>query len=274
MYAEKLSQRIGRTIIVENKSGAGGNIGASFVAKAAPDGMTWLYTIDSVLTVNPHLYASQGFNAEKDLIPAARIGHNLLVLAVNTKKVPAKTFAELVDFGKTNDLNFASAGIGSPGHLAFEYLRLATGLRAVHVPYRGAAPALTDIASGAVEAGFVTGGVIIPHVATGVLRPLATSGARRSTLLPDVPTADEAGIKGFEARFGNYILSPAATDQKIGDFMASHIAQIIQMPDVKERMMTLATEPVFGNQADSIALIASDREKWGKVIAASKVKFE
>ena len=144
----------------------------------------------------------------------------------------------------------------------------------MHVPYRGAAPALTDIASGAVEAGFVTGGVIIPHVATGVLRPLATSGARRSTLLPDVPTADEAGIKGFEARFGNYILSPAATDQKIRDFMASHIAQIIQMPDVKERMMTLATEPVFGNQADSIALIASDREKWGKVIAASKVKFE
>lgn len=274
MYAEKLGQRIGRTIIVENKSGAGGNIGASFVAKAMPDGMTWLYTIDSVLTVNPHLYASQGFNAEKDLIPAARIGNNLLVLAVNAKKVPSKTFAELVEFGKTNDLNFASAGIGSPGHLAFEYLRLATGLRAVHVPYRGAAPALTDIASGAVEAGFVTGGVIIPHVATGVLRPLATSGAQRSALLPDVPTADEAGIKGFEARFGNYILSPAATDQKIRDFMAGHIAQIIQMPDVKERMMTLATEPVFGNQADSIALIASDREKWGKVIAASKVKVE
>jgi tripartite-type tricarboxylate transporter receptor subunit TctC len=274
LYAERLSPRIGRTIIVENKSGAGGNIGAAFVAKAAPDGLTWLYTIDSVLTVNPHLYASQGFVPDKDLIPAARIGHNLLVLAVNAKKVPAKTFAELVTFGKTNDLNFASAGIGSPGHLAFEYLRLTTGLRAVHVPYRGAAPALTDIASGAVEAGFVTGGVIIPHVATGVLRPLATSGSERSAQLPDVPTADEAGIKGFEARFGNYILSPGGTDQKIRDFMARHIAQIIQQSDVKERMMTLATEPVFGDQADSIARIAADREKWGKVIAAAKLKVE
>ena len=274
MFGERLGVRINRSIVVENKAGAGGNIGASYVARAKPDGLTWLYTIDSVLTVNPHIYDAQGFDPQKDLIPAGRIGHNLLVLGVNTRNVPSKTFAELLELSKKRPISFASAGIGAPGHLAFEYLRLATGLKGDHVPYRGAAPALQDLIGGSVDAAFVTGGVILPHTASGALRALATSGAERSSQLPDVPTADEAGIRGFEARFGNYLMISAGSDPEIRKFMAHHVSEIMKDPDVKIKMLSLATEPVFGDEADSISRIAADREKWGKVIAASGVKAQ
>ena len=272
MMAERIGQRLGRTIIVENRTGAGGNIGAAYVAKAAPDGLTWLYTIDSVLTVNPHLYASQGFDAAKDLIPAARVGVNTLALVVNVGRVDVKTFGELLALSKTRELNFASAGIGAPGHLAFEYLRMETGIRGAHVPYRGAAPAMQDIVSGAVEAGFVTAGASLPHIQTGVLRALAVSSLERAPQLPGVPTADEAGVKGFEARFGNYLLAPSKSDPKIRAMMAGHVAEIMKNKDVQDRLMALATDPVFADEAESVARIAADREKWGKVVKASGMK--
>lgn len=272
MMAERIGQRLGRTIIVENRTGAGGNIGAAYVAKAAPDGLTWLYTIDSVLTVNPHLYASQGFDAAKDLIPAARVGVNTLALVVNVGRVDVKTFAELLALSKTRELNFASAGIGAPGHLAFEYLRMETGIRGAHVPYRGAAPAMQDIVGGAVEAGFVTAGASLPHIQTGVLRALAVSSLERAPQLPNVPTANEAGVKGFEAQFGNYLLAPSKSDPKLRAIMGGHVAEIMKNKDVQDRLMALATDPVFANEAESIARIAADREKWGKVVKAAGMK--
>jgi tripartite-type tricarboxylate transporter receptor subunit TctC len=272
LMAERIGQRLGRTIIVENRTGAGGNIGAAYVAKAAPDGLTWLYTIDSVLTVNPHLYASQGFDAAKDLIPAARVGINTLALVVNVRRTDAKSFAELLAASKKNELSFASAGIGSPGHLAFEYLRMATGIRGVHVPYRGAAPAMQDIVSGVVDAGFVTAGASLPHIESGVLRALAVSNANRSAQLPNVPTAQQAGITGFEAGFGNYLLAPAKSDPKIRAMIASHVKDIMQDPNVQKRLVALATEPVFADEAASVAAIAADREKWGQVVKAAGVK--
>lgn len=273
MTAERVGQRLGRTIIVENRAGAGGNIGAAHVAKAAPDGLTWLYTIDSVLTVNPHLYASQGFDPAKDLAPAARIGLNTLALVVNVRRSDAKTFADLLLESKKRELSFASAGIGAPGHLAFEYLRMVTGIAGVHVPYRGAAPAMQDIVSGVVDAGFVTAGASLPHIQSGALRALAVSGVDRAIQLPDVPTAQEAGIKDFEARFGNYLLAPANTNPQIRAAMASHVAEVMKDKDMQARLINLATDPVFAGEADSIALIAADREKWGKVVKAAGVKI-
>ncbi|MBX9759798.1 MAG: tripartite tricarboxylate transporter substrate binding protein [Beijerinckiaceae bacterium] len=272
MMAERIGQRLGRTIIVENRTGAGGNIGAAYVAKAAPDGLTWLYTIDSVLTVNPHLYASQGFDAAKDLIPAARVGVNTLALVVNVSRVDVKTFGELLALSKTRELNFASAGIGAPGHLAFEYLRMETGIRGAHVPYRGAAPAMQDIVGGAVEAGFVTAGASLPHIQTGVLRALAVSSLERAPQLPNVPTADEAGVKGFEARFGNYLLAPSKSDPKMRAVMGGHVEEVMKNKDVQDRLMALATDPVFADEKTSIERIAADREKWGKVVKASGMK--
>ncbi len=272
MIAERLGQRLGRTIIVENRTGAGGNIGAAYVAKAAPDGLTWLYTIDSVLTVNPHLYASQGFDVAKDLAPAARVGVNTLALVVNVRRSDAKTFAELLAASKKNELNFASAGIGSPGHIAFEYLRMATGIKGVHVPYRGAAPAMQDIVSGVVDAGFVTAGASLPHIESGVLRALAVSNANRSAQLPGVPTAQQAGITGFEAGFANYLLAPARSDPKMRAMIGGHVKEIMQDKDVQARLISLATEPTFADEVESVARIASDREKWGQIVKAAGVK--
>jgi tripartite-type tricarboxylate transporter receptor subunit TctC len=274
VFGERLSSRMGRNVIIENKAGAGGNIGAAYVAKSKPDGLTWLYTIDSVITVNPHIYNSQGFDAEKDLLPAARTGHNFNILAVNAKRVDAKTFADLLALSKTRSLSFASAGIGSPGHLAYEYLRIATGMKGEHVPYRGAAPALQDLVAGVVDAAFVTAGAIMPHVESGALRPLATSTGERASQMPNLPTAEEAGIKGFEARFGNYMMSPAGVDPAIRSFMAEQLREIMKDPEVQKRMIIQGSEPVFGDEKDSIARIAADRAKWGQVMKAAGVKAE
>jgi tripartite-type tricarboxylate transporter receptor subunit TctC len=274
VFGERLSSRMGRNVIIENKAGAGGNIGAAYVAKSKPDGLTWLYTIDSVITVNPHIYNSQGFDAEKDLLPAARTGHNFNILAVNAKRVDAKTFADLLALSKTRSLSFASAGIGSPGHLAYEYLRIATGMKGEHVPYRGAAPALQDLVAGVVDAAFVTAGAIMPHVESGALRALATSTGERASQMPNVPTAEEAGIKGFEARFGNYMMSPAGVDPAIRAFMGEQLREIMKDPDVQKRMIIQGSEPVFGDEKDSIARIAADRAKWGQVMKTAGVKAE
>lgn len=274
VFGERLSSRMGRNVIIENKAGAGGNIGAAYVAKSKPDGLTWLYTINSVITVNPHIYNSQGFDAEKDLLPAARTGHNFNILAVNAKRVDAKTFADLLALSKTRSLSFASAGIGSPGHLAYEYLRIATGMKGEHVPYRGAAPALQDLVAGVVDAAFVTAGAIMPHVESGALRALATSTGERASQMPNVPTAEEAGIKGFEARFGNYMISPAGVDPAIRAFMGEQLREIMKDPDVQKRMIIQGSEPVFGDEKDSIARIAADRAKWGQVMKTAGVKAE
>lgn len=274
IFGERLSSRMGRSVVIENKAGAGGNIGANYVAKSKPDGLTWLYTIDSVLTVNPHIYASQGFDAEKDLIPVARTGHNFNILAVNAKRVEAKNFSELLELSKIRSLSFGSAGIGSPGHLAYEYLRIATGMKGEHVPYRGAAPALQDLVAGVIDAAFVTAGAILPHVESGTLSALATSTNERATQIPNVPTAEEAGIKGFEARIANYMMSPAGTNPKIRSFMAEQLREIMKEPDVQKRMIIQGSEPVFDDEKDSIARIAADRLKWGMVMKAAGVKAE
>jgi tripartite-type tricarboxylate transporter receptor subunit TctC len=272
LYGERLSGRIARNVVVENKAGAAGNIGAAQVAKAKPDGLTWLYTIDTVLTVNPHLYASQGFDPRSDLVPVARLGYNLLILAVNANKVPSRTFAELLAYSKTTPLNFGSAGIGSPGHVAFEYLKQRTGINGTHVPYRGANPVLTDLLAGNIEAAFITAGATLPQIRAGVLRGLATSAADRVAQAPDIPTAEEAGIKGFEARFGNYLLAPAGTPPDILQFVSAQLAAIIAMPDVRERLQALSTEPIFGGADDAQKLLAQDREKWGRLVAAAGMK--
>ncbi len=269
LFAERLSSRINRKVIVVNKAGAGSNIGASYVAKAKPDGLTWLYTIDSVVTVNPHIYASQGLNPEIDLIAVARTGHNFNILGVNTKRIQAKSFEELLALSQTRPLSFASAGIGSPGHLAYEYLRPVTGMKGEHVSYRGAAPALQDLGAGFVDAAFVTAGAIMPHIGSGVIRPLATSTSECATQVPNVPTADEAGIKGFEARFANYLISPVGVDITMRQFMAWHLNEIMKDPDMQKYMLSLGNEPIFAGEDDAISRINSDREKWGNVIKAA-----
>jgi len=272
LIAQKLSPRIDRTVVVDNKPGAGGNIGAAYVAKAKPDGLTWLYTIDTVLTVNPHIYASQGFDPVKSFVPAGRFGHNLLILAVNAAKVPAKTFADLLAFSRKSPVNFGSAGVGSPGHLAFESLRMRTGINGNHIPYRGANPVMNDLVAGNIEAAFITAGALLPYIEKGDLRGLATSANARIPAIPTIPSADEAGIKGFELRVGNYLLAPAGTDAKLVEEIGSHLKAIIEMPDVRERLATLSVEPVFTGPEEAAQRLVDDRKKMGEITAAVGMK--
>jgi tripartite-type tricarboxylate transporter receptor subunit TctC len=272
MIALKMGPRVERTVVVENKPGAGGNIGAASVAKAKPDGLTWLYTIDTVLTVNPHIYATQGFDPKTAFIPAGRFGHNLLILAVNARKVPARTFAELLAYSKQTPISFGSAGIGSPGHVAFEYLKMRTGVNGNHVPYRGANPAMNDLVAGVIDAAFITAGALLPQIENGALRGLATSASSRVPSIPDIPTADEAGIKGFEMRVGNYLLAPAGTNAVIVEYVSQQLKAIMEMPDMRSRLSDLSIEPIFGSPKEAQERLVADRERWGEVAAAVGIK--
>lgn len=272
ILAEHLGSRIGRTVIVENKPGAAGNIGAAAVAGSPPNGSTWLFTVDSVVTINPHLTKIPGFDAVTGLVPAARVGGISLILAVNAKRVPSKSFAELLTYSKATSLNFGSAGIGSPGHLAFEYLKMKTGISGAHVPYRGAAPVMNDLLAGQIEAAFVVGGALLEQIKAGSLRALAISSKTRSSQLPDLPTAMEAGVEGFEATFSNYLFAPAATPPQVIEFMATQINDFLARPDVRQRLEALFMDPNFSGPADSQAQIIRDREKWRLVVEATGMK--
>lgn len=275
VLAAKLGERLGRTFIVENKAGAGGNLGAAFVAKAPADGSTWLYSTDSVFTTNPWMYASQGFDPVKDIAPVARVEDVLLLLAINPQKAPAANFAELVALSKSRALTFGSAGIGSPGHLALEYLKSVSDLNASHVPYRGAALAMQDLLGGQIDAAFIVAGVLIPHVKSGALRALAVSANTRVSAMPETPTAAEAGIRDFDARFSNLMLAPAGTPANIRDFMARNIAAVLALPDVRERLATMAEEPVANpGEREATEWLARERERWGRVIKTAGIKAE
>jgi tripartite-type tricarboxylate transporter receptor subunit TctC len=268
---QQLSKRIDRTVLIENKTGAGGNIGAAAIAKATPDGLNWLFTVDSVFTSNPHVYRAQGFDPDKDLVPVSGVGWVVLLLAVNAKKVPAKTWQELVEYSKASRVNCGSGGIGSPGHLAVAYLQLVSALQCTHVPYRGAAPVMQDLLRGNVEAAFVTSGALIPHVKSGVLRALAVSTNERVRALPNVPGAAEAGIKDFDARFATMIFTQPNVPAQIRQYVGGHVREIVKSPELHVIFDAMSIEPypINGNQAQ--ALIAKERERWGRVINASGV---
>jgi tripartite-type tricarboxylate transporter receptor subunit TctC len=272
VVAEKLGARLERTVVIENKGGAGGNIGAAAAARAEPNGLTWLFTIDSVLTVNPHLYASQGFDAQKDLVPVSVVGQFTLMLAVNAK-IPARTWPELVAFSRTRSLNFGSAGFGTPPHLAFEYLKSVSKLDAAHVPFRGAAPAMTELLAGNVDASFLVAGAVLDHVRSGALHALAVSSPKRLPSMPDVPTAIEAGIPDFEAQFANLLLVPARTPDAVRRHLATEVARALQLPDVRARFATLATEPLGESGQDAVARIAREHARWGKVVKDAGIKL-
>lgn len=268
VLASELGPRLSRTIVVENRPGAAGNIGAAAVAKAAPDGATWLFTVDSVFTVNPLIYKSQGFDPDQDLAPIAQVGRVVLMLAVNSK-VPATTWSELLELGKNAELNFGSAGIGSPGHLAFEYLKVAAQLRAAHVPFRGAAPVMNELLAGNIQAAFVVSGVLTDHVKGGTLRALAVSSRERIPSFPTVPTAVEAGIKDFEATFSNLLLVSAKAPEAIRISVAKEVEAILKLPQVLQRFEALSTEPSFGSADSAQALIKRERARWAPVVKAS-----
>jgi tripartite-type tricarboxylate transporter receptor subunit TctC len=272
LLGQWLSERLGQPFIIENRPGAGGNIGAETVARASPDGYT-LLLINSSNAINATLYDKLNFNFIADIAPVASIsaGPNVMVL---NPSFPAKTVPEFIAYAKANPgkVNFASSGNGTNLHLAGELFKTMTGVKMVHVPYRGAAPALTDLLGGQVQVMFPSIPASIEYIRDGKLRALAVTTAARSETLPDIPTVGDF-VPGYEASAVNGIGAPKNTPIEIIDKL-KEINAALADPKMKARLADLGGTVLPGTPADFGKLIAEETEKWGKVIRAANIKPE
>jgi len=264
---DKMQPVLKQPLLVDNKPGAAGNLGAAEAARAAPDGYTWLWTTDTLLTVNPHVYPRLGFKPE-DLEPVMRASSFAQTLVCNPA-LGVKTLAEFVrkakERGKDKPLSYASGGAGSPGHLTTELFASAAGIELSHVPYKGPAPAMQDVIGGQVDCGFLAGPTVLPHIRSGRLVGLAISGARRSPLLPEVPTVAESGYPGFDASFSLVLFAPKGMPRPIIDAMSNALAAALKQPDLVERLRQSDQEVVAASPAESAARLAADAKTWGAV---------
>lgn len=269
------AMREGRgAVVVENRPGAGGNIGAAAVARARPDGRTLLAALDTVITVNPHLFREMGFDPLRDLVPVAHLGSFQLVLLVHPAH-PATDLRGFLEGARRSPVFYASGSVGSPGHLAMEHLRQAAGLPAgalEHVPQRGNPEALTAIVSGTVPAGFLAigGGPDLVH--SGRLRALAVSGAQRAAVLPEVPTVMESGLTGFEVRVANLLLAPRGVPEGVVTDWAALAQAAMQGEVARARLPGWGIEPAPGG--DLAAMLSATHAGWGRVVREAGMRLE
>jgi tripartite-type tricarboxylate transporter receptor subunit TctC len=272
--AEKLTASLGQTVIVESKPGAGATLGADYVAKARPDGYTLL--VGAVHhTIASSVYKKLPYDFQKDLAPITQIALVPNVLAVNAG-TPVKNVAELVALLKAQPgkHNYGSNGNGTAQHLIGTQFENMTGTSFSHIPYKGSAPLATDLLGGQITMSFDTVTPVLPHIKAGKLRALAVTTARRSSALPDVPTLEEAGLKGFNIGTWFGVLAPAATPKDIVARLNTEMVKVIQSPEFRKRMDEIGAEPI-GNSADQMAAqIASDTDKFARLVKDAKVTIE
>ena len=268
-----LSQRLGQPFVVENRPGAGGNIGAEVVAHAAPDGYT-LLLINSSNAINAALYADLKFSLIRDIAPIAGLFRGPFVMVVNPS-FPAKSFGDLIAYANAHPgkINMASAGIGSAPHLAGELLKSMAGIDMVHVPYRGVGPALTDLLAGQVQMMFASLPSALGYIRDGKLRPLAVTGTGRWSALPDVPAVAES-LPGYEASAWFVIGAPRNTPAAIVERLNREINAGLADAQMNARLAALGGAVLTGSPADMARLIAEETDKWGKVVRAGHIKAE
>lgn len=268
---QKLTEHFSQPFVVENRPGASGSVGTEVAAKQAPDGYT-LLLIGANHATNSHLYAKLGFDPIRDFeaISLLTEAHNLLVLHPS---VNARNVAELIALARARpgQISYGSAGNGTTGHLAMELLKLSAKIDMVHIPYKGGAPFVNDLLGGQVSLGFENVLSSSPHVATGKLRAIATSGRQRSRALPEVPTVAESGLPGFEVVLWQGLLAPAGTPRPIIERLHEGVSAGMTKPDLRERFAQLNVEPVGGTPAQFATYLQSEFDKWGKVIRAAGI---
>ena len=272
---ERLAPVLGQLIVVENRSGAGGNLGTAAAAHSAPDGYTLVIVHIGTMAINPHLYASPGYDPLTDLAPITRLGVGPQVLAVH-KDAPARSVAELVSLAraKPGELTFVSPGVGTPGHLASSMLMHLTGIQATHVPYKGGGQAVVDLVAGHVTWTIEGFTVLKPFVQDGRLRALAVTTAQRSKTMPDLPTMAEAGVPGYDFTAWAGIAAPAGTPEPIIKQVYAAIARILATPESREWFESFGAEPGGEPPDEFVALVRAEHAKLGDVIRATGIKVE
>lgn len=267
LVGERMGRTLGEPVVVENRSGAGGNIGSRQAARSAPDGYTVLLGFSGTLAINPALYANLGYDPDKDLLPIGTIATSPSVLVVNPA-VPVRTLRDLIAYVKANPdkLNYASSGIGTVVHVSTEMLLDAAGIVVKHIPYKGTGPGVSDLLGGQVQVMMPPIPSVIGMIKDGRLRPIAVTSRQRSPLLPDVPTVDEAGLPGFAAELLYGLLVPEGTPAPIVARLNQELRAAVADDELDKRFIELGATPLGGTPADYAAAIAADRRLWGGIV--------
>jgi tripartite-type tricarboxylate transporter receptor subunit TctC len=275
LVAQKLSEGFGQPVVVDNRPGAGGTVGSTAAAKAAADGYTLLYGSTSTLAIAPSLYHDLAYDPRSAFAPISLVSRGAIIAAVNAQ-VPARTLQEFIALAKKTPgtLSYASAGSGTPPHLAAELFKSIAGVDVLHVPYKGGAPAINDLVGGQVQAIFEGQVVLLPHIKSGRVRALAITGAKRDAALPDVPTFAQAGLPQYDAYFWSGLVAPGGTPADIVGKLNAVLVRALNTAEVREALLRQGLAPAGTTPAEFAAFIGSEVERWGRVAKASGAKVE
>ncbi len=273
--APKLTERLGHNVVIDNRSGASGNIGAELVARSPADGHTLLYGTGGLFSIGPHLYKKLAYSPDKDLAPVALVAVVPYMLVINAS-LPVKNLPEFIAYAKARPgkLSFASSGVGGTPHLCIEMLKMIAGIDLLHVPYKGGAPAVVDTIAGQTQAYCAGLAATMPHVNSGKLRALGVTTLKRSPGAPDMPTLDEQGLKGFDVNSWGAIFVPAKTPKHAVEKLHSALAAVMETHDMRNTLIKQGMDPVFLGPQQLTDLIRQESVNWAKVIKTAGIKLE
>lgn len=275
LVAQKFQEMWSQPVVVENKPGAAGNIGANEIAKSAPDGYNLLLTNINIVSMNPGLIDKMPFDPQKDFAPISLLGTTSLVLVVHPS-IQAQSAQQLIELlrREPGKLNYASSGNGSPQHMSAEMFKAMTKTNMLHVPYRGAAPAIADLLAGQVQVSVGVINQLLPHIRAGKMKALAVTSRKRLSSLPDVPTLDEAGVPGYESEIWLGLAAPAGTPPAIVDFINQAARRVMAMPDVVEKLQGQGIEVLVSTPEQMRQRGLDDLKRWGDIIKTAGIKVE